>query len=125
MSKSNENISVIPHQSIHTADSHQFEATNDEKMSNTIEKGRSRIDEDYSFSEGDENFQGGWRPTEEQKVIQKRMKRKFDCTLLPILTIIYLFNALDKGNLGNAKTGTLEKDLNLKGDQYYLITMIF
>jgi MFS family permease len=35
------------------------------------------------------------------------------------------FNALDKGNLGNAKTNGLEDDLNLTGDQYNLIVSIF
>ena len=38
---------------------------------------------------------------------------------------MYLFNALDKGNLGNAKTAGLEKDLNLQGNQYNLILSIF
>lgn len=30
---------------------------------------------------------------------------------------MYLFNALDKGNLGNAKTNGFEKDLHFKGNQ--------
>lgn len=68
---------------------------------------------------------GGWKPTPEEQQIQIRMKRKTDFLLLPILVIVYLFNALDKGNLGNAKTDTLEKDLGLHGQQYYLLTMIF
>lgn len=71
------------------------------------------------------NVRGGWQPTEEQTRIQRKMRRKLDFTLLPVLTIIYLFNALDKGNLGNAKTGTLVEDLHLKGNEYYLTTMIF
>ncbi|UKZ67056.1 uncharacterized protein TrAtP1_008219 [Trichoderma atroviride] len=29
---------------------------------------------------------------------------KFDIRILPILALMYLFNALDKGNLGNAQT---------------------
>jgi MFS family permease len=36
-----------------------------------------------------------------------------------------LFNALDKGNLGNAKTAGLEDDLNLTGNQYNLLLSIF
>lgn len=31
---------------------------------------------------------------------------------------MYLFNALDKGNLGNAKTDGMDKDLGFKGNQY-------
>lgn len=32
---------------------------------------------------------------------------KFDLRLLPVLAIMYLFNSLDKSNLGNAKTAGL------------------
>jgi hypothetical protein len=38
--------------------------------------------------------------------------------LLPVLAIMYLFNSLDKSNLGNAKTTGLEKSLGLVGEQY-------
>lgn len=126
MSKIEEYIPSTSHQSIQPQDS--FEKIHDEKLNETMmEKGRIRTDEDYStsYDGGDEKVLGGWKPTEEQVKVQKSMRRKLDFTLLPILTIVYLFNALDKGNLGNAKTGTLVQDLHLKGDQYYLITMIF
>lgn len=43
---------------------------------------------------------------------------KFDLRILPMLACMYLFNALDKGNLGNAKTDGMDKDLNFKGNQY-------
>lgn len=33
---------------------------------------------------------------------------KFDLRLLPVLAVMYLFNSLDKSNLGNAKTAGLE-----------------
>lgn len=42
-------------------------------------------------------------PTAERSLV-----RKFDFTLLPILAVMYLFNSLDKSNLGNAKTAGLE-----------------
>ncbi|KAJ5851272.1 uncharacterized protein N7529_010657 [Penicillium soppii] len=74
---------------------------------------------------------------------------KFDLRLLPVLAIMYLFNSLDKSNLGNAKTAGLEgkthmfhdtnvskeytsltpfiniDSLSLKGNQYNLILSIF
>lgn len=37
-------------------------------------------------------------------VAERALCRKFDFRLLPVLAVMYLFNALDKGNLGNAKT---------------------
>jgi hypothetical protein len=43
---------------------------------------------------------------------------KLDLRVLPVLAVMYLFNSLDKSNLGNAKTAGLEKDLNL-GDHGY------
>jgi MFS family permease len=40
--------------------------------------------------------------------------------------VMYLFNALDKANLGNAKTNGLEKDLGMLGtNQYNTILSIF
>ncbi|KAK8864424.1 hypothetical protein IAR55_001672 [Kwoniella newhampshirensis] len=54
-----------------------------------------------------------------------KLLRKQDWKLLPVLATIYLFNALDKGNLSNAKTDGIDKDLGLVGNQYYLMITIF
>ncbi|RAL66397.1 hypothetical protein DID88_006088 [Monilinia fructigena] len=48
---------------------------------------------------------------------ERDLCRKFDFRLLPVLACMYLFNSLDKGNLGNAKTDGLEKDLGFKSNQ--------
>ncbi|KAJ5902689.1 hypothetical protein N7495_003217 [Penicillium taxi] len=70
---------------------------------------------------------------------ERRLCRCFDMRLLPILAIMYLFNALDKGNLGNAKTDGMTddscgfmlinsgdwKDLHFKPNQYNLLLSIF
>lgn len=47
---------------------------------------------------------------------------KFDLRLLPVLAIMYLFNSLDKSNLGNAKTAGLEgtPSLGLITDEYHI-----
>lgn len=58
-------------------------------------------------------------------VAERKLVWKLDLRLMPILAIMYLFNALDKGNIGNAKTAGLEKDLGLVGNQYNLILSIF
>lgn len=39
---------------------------------------------------------------------ERALVRKFDFRLLPVLAIMYLFNSLDKSNVGNAKTAGLE-----------------
>ena len=50
---------------------------------------------------------------------------KFDLRILPVLAVMYLFNSLDKSNLGNAKTAGLEKTLKLKDHQYNTILSVF
>lgn len=49
---------------------------------------------------------------------EKALTWKFDLRMLPMLAVMYLFNALDKGNLGNAKTDGMDIDLGFTGNQY-------
>ncbi|KAJ7038236.1 major facilitator superfamily domain-containing protein [Mycena alexandri] len=56
---------------------------------------------------------------------ERGLLRKFDFFILPPLAFMYLCNALDKGNVGNAKTAGWDKDIGLVGNQYYLLVMIF
>ncbi len=56
---------------------------------------------------------------------EKRLVRKFDLRILPTLAVMYLFNSLDKSNLGNAKTAGLEKTLGLTGNDYNIILSVF
>ncbi|KAI2640711.1 retrograde regulation protein 2 [Hypomontagnella submonticulosa] len=52
------------------------------------------------------------------KQIVKSLKRKADFILLPILTIAYLCNSLDRSNVSNAHTAGLEEDVGLIGNQF-------
>jgi len=56
---------------------------------------------------------------------EKSLVWKFDLRILPLLAVMYLFNSLDKSNLGNAKTAGLEADLGLVGNQYNTILSVF
>ncbi|KKK23306.1 putative MFS transporter [Aspergillus rambellii] len=56
---------------------------------------------------------------------ERALCRRFDLRLLPVLAVMYLFNALDKGNLGNAETGGMSDDLHFKPNQYNLLLSIF
>ncbi|KAK0612624.1 MFS transporter [Bombardia bombarda] len=62
-------------------------------------------------------------------IIDPRLERslvwKFDLRLLPVLAVMYLFNSLDKSNLGNAKTAGLEKSLGLVDNQYNILLSVF
>lgn len=56
---------------------------------------------------------------------EKALTWKFDMRILPMLALMYLCNALDKGNLGNAKTDGMDIDLGFKGNQYNTMLSIF
>lgn len=47
------------------------------------------------------------------------------CRLLPVLSLMYFFNNLDRSNLGNAKTDGLDKDFGLVGNQYSIVLAVF
>ena len=50
----------------------------------------------------------------------KRILRKVDYRLLPVLTLLYVLAFLDRGNIGNAKVAGMNKELKLTGTQYNL-----
>jgi hypothetical protein len=42
--------------------------------------------------------------TTEEKASSRALNLKLDLFLLPFLSLLYLFNGLDRGNVGNAQT---------------------
>ncbi|OAQ89908.1 major facilitator superfamily transporter [Purpureocillium lilacinum] len=54
-----------------------------------------------------------------------KLMRKLDLHLIPIIALLYLLAYLDRGNIGNARLAGLEKDLNMKGEQYNIALTIF
>ncbi|KAI0179853.1 MFS general substrate transporter [Hypoxylon sp. FL1284] len=57
--------------------------------------------------------------------LERRLVWKTDLILMPALALAYLTHTLDRANLGNAKTDTLEKDLGLVGNQFSLLLILF
>lgn len=57
--------------------------------------------------------------------LERRVCRKLDFRILPLAAVMYLFNALDKGNISNAKTDGIDKDLGITGDRWNLMLSIF
>jgi hypothetical protein len=49
---------------------------------------------------------------------EKKVLRKMDIRLIPMLALLYLLSFLDRGNIGNAKIEGLVEDLNMTGPQY-------
>ncbi|CEJ57501.1 Putative Function: ttuB of A. vitis facilitates the cellular uptake of tartrate [Penicillium brasilianum] len=54
----------------------------------------------------------------------RTLLRKVDSHLLPFLVLMYLLNFLDRNNLSQARLGSLEQDLGMKGTDYNLATSI-
>ncbi|KAL9056364.1 MAG: hypothetical protein Q9162_002955 [Coniocarpon cinnabarinum] len=54
----------------------------------------------------------------------RKLMFKIDIRLLPLLVAMYLLNFLDRNNLSQARLGTLEEDLGMKGTDFNLATSI-
>ncbi|KAG8161402.1 hypothetical protein KVR01_008389 [Diaporthe batatas] len=57
--------------------------------------------------------------------VQKKLVRKIDLLVLPALACGLLTHAIDRSNIGNAKSDTLERDLHLVGNQFQLLLILF
>ncbi|KAH8692211.1 major facilitator superfamily domain-containing protein [Talaromyces proteolyticus] len=49
---------------------------------------------------------------------ERKLVRKLDMTLMPIIWVMYLFNYLDRNNIAQAKLDSFEADLGLRGDNF-------
>ncbi|KAH0424746.1 allantoate transport protein [Colletotrichum camelliae] len=73
----------------------------------------------------------GLEPVNEA-AMHRRINRKMDISLLPLLSTLYLFNGLDRGNVGNAQTqgfttdiGAVPDDLNLAVSLFFITFVVF
>jgi hypothetical protein len=57
--------------------------------------------------------------------IERRVRRRLDYTILPILCFFMFVSFLDRGNIGNAKIQGMTKDLRMKGNDYNIAVMLF
>lgn len=48
----------------------------------------------------------------------KKLLRKLDLAILPLVSVMYLLSFLDRSNIGNARLAGLEKDLGMTGWNY-------
>ncbi|TGJ87002.1 hypothetical protein E0Z10_g1753 [Xylaria hypoxylon] len=55
---------------------------------------------------------------EERVALEKRLVRKIDWRLLPMIIIMYILNYIDRNNIAAAKLSGLPEDLNLKGNEF-------
>ena len=59
------------------------------------------------------------------RAAEKRLLRKLDLRVLPIITFLYMLAFVDRINIGNARIQGLEKDLHMKGHDFNVALMIF
>lgn len=60
---------------------------------------------------------------ETDPVEAKRILRKVDWRIIPLLQFLYMLTFLDRVNIGNARLWNLEKDLNLSGYDYNICVL--
>ncbi|RDW22808.1 major facilitator superfamily domain-containing protein [Yarrowia lipolytica] len=58
-------------------------------------------------------------------VDEKKVIRKIDMRIIPILSLLYLMSFLDRGSIGNANIEGLSVDLGLTGAQYNMCLTVF
>jgi hypothetical protein len=58
-------------------------------------------------------------------VLEKRIRRKLDMHVVPLLSALYLLAFLDRSNIGNARIAGMEEDLHLDSSDYDWLLTIF
>ncbi|KAF9237155.1 MFS general substrate transporter [Melanogaster broomeanus] len=56
---------------------------------------------------------------------ERKLWRRIDLRLLPMLTLMYLFSSMDRGNIGNAKLDGLTTQLSLTGNKYNIALVLW
>lgn len=56
---------------------------------------------------------------------RKKVLRKMDVRIPPILMMLYLLSYMDRANIGNAKIEGMTKDLHLSGKEYNVVLSVF
>jgi len=59
------------------------------------------------------------------KELEKRVRRKLDWNIIPLITVLYMLSVLDRSNIGNARIAGMSTDLDLTSDQYDWLLTIF
>ncbi|KOS18617.1 High-affinity nicotinic acid transporter [Escovopsis weberi] len=65
------------------------------------------------------------RPAAMDPEVERRVVRKMDRHLIPLVMAFYLLAFLDRSNIGNARIAGMSQDLNLEGARYDWLLTIF
>ncbi|KAF7172483.1 hypothetical protein CNMCM6106_006673 [Aspergillus hiratsukae] len=72
-----------------------------------------------------EQAQQGYRFVHIDPVIEKRVLRKMDWNLMPLLVALYLVSFLDRSNIGNAQTAGLSEGVKESAAQFQWLLTVF
>ncbi|KAK4926128.1 hypothetical protein LTR49_006832, partial [Elasticomyces elasticus] len=98
----------------------------DEKIDNAVIL--ERVESEDTLEHAIKEEHGGLDETEQPNYHDKETKRilrKVDYRLVPMLTVLYLLAFLDRGNIGNAKVAGMTKTLGMNGEQYNMALTVF
>ncbi|KAH7092575.1 major facilitator superfamily transporter [Paraphoma chrysanthemicola] len=62
---------------------------------------------------------------DERRALSRRVNLKMDIALLPFLSLLYLFNGLDRSNVGNAETQGFTRDIGASPDDLNFAVSLF
>ena len=57
--------------------------------------------------------------------VEKRLLRKLDIRVAPVMGFLYMLAFIDRINIGNARIQGLEKDLHMEGHDFNIALLIF
>jgi hypothetical protein len=61
----------------------------------------------------------------DQFKFEKKLLRKIDLRLLPIILASFFVACLDRSNIGNARLAGIERDLNMNDQQFQIVLAMF
>lgn len=61
----------------------------------------------------------------DRTTIERRIIRRLDFRVIPLLGVLFLVSFVDRGNIGNAHIQGMDKSLHLVGNNYNIAVMVF
>ncbi|GAB7339864.1 hypothetical protein MBLNU457_6397t1 [Dothideomycetes sp. NU457] len=83
------------------------------ELEDTSKPRESATMNEYYAEDEDETLLTAQSNATNDELLNRRVIRKLDLILLPFLSLLFLFNSLDKSNIGSAESGNFTKDTHL------------
>ena len=91
-----------------------------------IEKSHAvALDEHLEAAQKEHAPAGHETQTAEQTALNRRINLKMDVAMLPLLSFLYLFNGLDRSNVGNAETQGFTEDIGAQPEDLNTAVSLF